>query len=128
VVASDNHAAAAGRLLRVDAVLGADAGLVAGLAQGLGILVVADAAQVDGALRWEDVLGATGGVLGGAAGDQDGLVVVEQVLVDRLVAVLGEDSVVLLEVVLVKESLVALCLDIWWGKLATGAGMWQSQE
>lgn len=112
VVAGDNDAAAAGGLGWLYAVLDAEAGLLDGILEDGGILVVADSSQVDDAVVGEYVLGTTGGVLGGAAGDQLGLEVVQQVLVDALVLLLGEDGVVRLETVLGQELIVAVGLDV----------------
>lgn len=113
VVARDDDAAAAGGHLGVDAVLDAEAGLLAGLAEDGGVLVVAGAAEVDDAVRRQHVLGAAGRVLGGAAGNQLGIKVVEEVLVDVLVLRRGKDGVVGLELVLVQKGLVANGLDVW---------------
>lgn len=112
VVAGDDDTTAAGGLRGLDAVLDAEAGLLDGILEDGGVLVVADAAQVDDAVVREDVLGATGGVLGGTAGDELGLEVVQQVLVDALVLVLGQDGVVGLEAVLGEKLIVAVGLDV----------------
>jgi hypothetical protein len=112
VVAGDDNAAAAGGDLGVDAVLDAETGLLAGVAEDGGILVVAGTAEVDDAVLRQDVLGTTGRVLGGAAGNQLGIVVVEEVLVDVLVLLLGQDGIVGLETVLLKQRLVAKALDV----------------
>lgn len=112
VVAGDDDAAAAGGLGGLDAVLDAEAGLLDGVLEDGGVLVVADAAEVDDAVVGQDVLGAAGGVLGGAAGDELGLEVVQQVLVEGLVLVLGQDGVVGLEAVLGEELIVAVGLDV----------------
>lgn len=124
VVAGDDDAAAAGGLGGLDTVLDAEAGLLDGVLEDGGVLVVADAAEVDDAVVGQDVLGAAGGVLGGAAGDELGLEVVQQVLVDGLVLVLGQDGVVGLEAVLGEELIVAVGLDVCccasasaWGEL-----------
>lgn len=112
VVAGDDDTTTAGGLGRLDAVLDAEAGLLDGILEDGGVLIVANAAQVDDAVFGQDVLGATGGVLGGTAGDELGLVVVQKVLVDALVLVLGQDGIVGLEVVLGQELIVALGLDV----------------
>lgn len=123
VVARDDDAAAARLLLGVDAVLDAQADLLDGVVQDGGVLIVANAAEVDDAVGREHVLGAAGRVLGRAAGDQLGVVVVEQVLEDALVLLLGEDGVVGLEAVLGEERIVADSLDVWEGeRLAVGFG------
>lgn len=129
VVAGDDDAAAAGGLGRLDAVLDAEAGLLDGVLEDGGVLVVADAAEVDDAVVREDVLGAAGGVLGGAAGDELGLEVVQQVLVDALVLVLGQDGVVGLEAVLGEELIVAVGLDVCWrvGKLRQWEGSFSTR-
>lgn len=57
VVAGDDDAAAAGGLVRGDEVFGADARFFVFGAQRRGVLVGADAADVDGGVRGEDVLG-----------------------------------------------------------------------
>jgi hypothetical protein len=113
VVAGDDNAATAGSDLGVDAVLNAQASLLAGLAENGGILVVTSTADVDDAVGGEHVLGTAGGVLGGAAGDQLGIVVVEEVLVDVLVLGLaGQDGIVGLKTVLLEQGLVAKGLDV----------------
>lgn len=112
VVAGDDGAAATGGLLGVDAVLDAEAGGLDGVVQGGGVLVVADAAEVDDAVGGQDVLCAAGAVLRGTAGNQLGLVVVEEVLVERLVLLIGEDGIVGLELILVEELLVTDSLDV----------------
>ena len=123
VVAGDDDTAAAGGHLGVDAVLDAQADLLDGVLQDGGVLVVADAAEVDNAVGREDVLGTAGRVLRRAACDQLGVVVVEQVLKDALVLLLGEDGVVGFEAVLGKERIVADGLDVWEEeRLAAGFG------
>lgn len=112
VVAGDDGTAAASLLLGVDTVLDTETGGLAGIAESGGVLVVTDAAEVDDAVGREDVLGTTGAVLGGTTGNQLRLVVVEEVLVEGLVLVLGEDGIVGLELVLVEELLVAESLDV----------------
>jgi hypothetical protein len=112
VVAGDDDAAAAGGDRGVDAVLDAQTGLLAGVAEDGRVLVVAGAAQVDDAVVGENVLGTAGRVLGGTAGDQLGIVVVEEVLVDVQVLGLGQDGVVGLETVLLEQGLVAEGLDV----------------
>ena len=47
-MACDDHAAAAGRLVGSDEVFGADAGFIVLGTQGRGVLVVANAADVEG--------------------------------------------------------------------------------
>jgi hypothetical protein len=77
VVAGDDDPAAAGGLRGLDTVLDAEAGLLDGILEDGGVLVIADTAEVHDAVVGENVLGATGGVLGGTAGDELGLVVVQ---------------------------------------------------
>lgn len=113
VVAGDDSTAPTGRLLRIDTVLDPQAGGTDGIAEDGGVLVVADAAEVDDAVGGQDVLGATGGVLGGAAGEELGVVVVEEVLVEREVLLFGEDGVVGLEVVFLEEGFVTEGLDVF---------------
>ena len=55
-MAGDDDTAATGRLLLVDEVLSAEAGLLAGSAKGFGILVGANTAEVDNRVRGKDVL------------------------------------------------------------------------
>lgn len=112
VVAGDDDAAATRGDLGVDAVLDAQTGLLAGIAEDGGVLVVAGTAQVDDAVVRQDVLGTTGGVLGSTAGDQLGIVVVEEVLVDVQVLGLSQDGIIGLEVVLLEQVLVAEGLDV----------------
>jgi hypothetical protein len=111
-VAGDDDAALAGLDLGVDAVLDAEAGLLDGVAEGGGVLVIADAAEVDDRVGRQDVLGAAGRVLGRAAGDELGVEVVQEVLEQWGVLVLGEDGVVGLEAVLVQKLLGAYRLDV----------------
>lgn len=56
VVPCDHDAAASGWLRLFDAVFDAQAGFVAGGFEGLGVLVAADAADVENGVGWEDVL------------------------------------------------------------------------
>lgn len=115
VVSSDDHTAPSRRLGRLDAVLDTQTGLLDGILEDGGVLVIANTSQIHDAVFGQDVLGTTGGVLGGAARDQLRLEVVEQVFVDTLVAVLGQDGVIGLEAVLGKELLVAKGLDVCCG-------------
>lgn len=112
VVAGDDGAAAAGGDVGLDAVLDAEAGGLDGVVEDGRVLVVTGTAEVDDAVGGQHVLGAAGRVLGGAAGDQLGIVVGQQVLVQGLVLLLGEDGVVGLDAVLVEQRLVALGLDV----------------
>lgn len=112
VVSGNNHAAATRGHLGVDTVLYSQTDLLDGVAEDGGILVVADAAEVDGAVGAQDVRGATGRVLGRAAGDQLRVVVVQQLVVQRRVLGRGQDRVVGLEVVLLEQLLRAHRLDV----------------
>lgn len=56
VLASDDHTAATSGCLLIDTVADLETGLLAGIAEGVGVLVLADAAEVDNAVGWEDVL------------------------------------------------------------------------
>ena len=95
VVASDNDTATAGGLGLIDAVADLKASLLGGIGEDVGVLVLANAAEVDDGLGREDVLrnelerglaefgacvvylGASGSVLGGTASSEDGLAVLE---------------------------------------------------
>lgn len=116
VVACNHHTAPTRRLRRLDAVLDTKTGLLDGILQDGGVLVVADTAEVYDAVVGQEVLGAAGGVLGSAASNELGIVVVEELLVERLVGVLGEDGVVGLQVVLGEELIAAEGLDVWKGR------------
>jgi hypothetical protein len=113
VVASNDDTTLAGGNLGVDTVLDAEADLLDGVLQDGGVLVITDTAQVDDGVGGQDVLGAAGRVLGGTTGDELGVEVGQQVLVQGRVLLLGQDSVVGLEVILGQERLGANCLDIW---------------
>ncbi len=112
VVAGDDNTAATGRVLRVDAVFDAEASLLICLLEDGGVLVVTDAAYVDNGAIWKNVLGTASSVLGSSTGDKLGVVVVEEVLVEAKVLLLGEDGIVLIQLILVEESLVTSCLDV----------------
>ena len=117
VLARDDHAAAAGGGVFGGAeVLGAQAGGLARFGEERGVVVVADAADVEDGGRGEDVLGAAGGVLGCAAGDELGVVVLDQVFVQAHVFIFGEDGVVGLEAVVLEHGFIA-----GWGR-ATVSG------
>jgi len=100
VVAGDDNAATACLHLGVDTVLDTQAGLLDGVVEDGGILVVTDTTEVDHAVGRKDILGSTSRVLRGTASDQLGIVVVEQVLKDALVLLLGQDGVIGLEAIL----------------------------
>lgn len=108
VVASDDDTAAAGGRLLVVQVLGLDAGVARDLLQRLAVLVLADAANVDGRVGLEDVLCTARRVLCCASSNEDGLVVLDQVLVEAHVLLrVGQNGIVCLEAILVKQRLVA---------------------
>lgn len=112
VVASDHHTAAARGLGGLDAVLDAEPDLLDGILEDACVLVVADAANEHDTVIGQHVLGASGGVLRGTAGDQLRLVVVQQLLIQRLVLLLGQDRVVSLQAILRKEFVAANSLDV----------------
>lgn len=128
VVARNHHTTPSGGLRRLNAVLDTEASLLHGILEDGGVLVVADAAQVDNAVVGQHVLGTSGCVLGGAAGDELGVVVVEQLLVEGLVGLLSKDSIVGLQVVLGEELITAECLDVWEGRGGRSAGAWMLQQ
>lgn len=111
-MAGDDGAAAASLLLGVDAILDSQASGLDGIVEDGGILVVTGTADVDDTVGGEDVLGTSGAVLSSTAGDELGIVVVEEVLVEGDVLILGEDSIVRLQVIFVKEGLVTVRLDV----------------
>lgn len=113
VVTSDDDTATSSWVVSIDAVLNTEAGLLVGLLESSGVLVVTDTANVDNRLLGEDVLCATGSVLGCATSDELGIEVVEEVLVKTEMLLFGKNSIVLLQTVLVKESLVPGSLDVW---------------
>ena len=95
VVASNNDTATASGLGLIDTVADLEAGLLGGICEDVGVLVLANAAEVDDGLGRKDVLrnelercpaevgacvvylGASGGVLGGTTGSEDSLAVLE---------------------------------------------------
>lgn len=99
VVTSNNDTAAAGLLLWIDTVLDTKTGLLVGLLQDVGILVVTDAAKVDDGVVWEDILGTAGGVLGGSASNELGVELLE-IIVETEMLLLSENGIILLQVVL----------------------------
>lgn len=113
VVARNHHAAPPGGLRWLDTVLDAEAGLLDGILENRGVLVVANAAQVDNAVVGQQVLGTSGRVLGGTASNELGVVIVEKLLVERLVCLLSKDGIVGLQVVLCEEFIAAKGLDVW---------------
>lgn len=56
VLASDDHTTATSRRLLIDTVADCKTSLLAGIAEGIGVLVLAHAAEVDDAVRWQKVL------------------------------------------------------------------------
>lgn len=113
VVSSDHDTAAAGLLLLVDSVLDPETGLLDGIVEDGSVLVITDTAQVDDGVRRKDILGAPGSVLGSTAGNELCGIVVQEILVDVLVLLLGEDGIVGLQAVLGEERFVTLSLDIY---------------
>lgn len=107
VMAGDDDTAAAGGSLLVVAVKGLYTGLLVDILKRLAVLVLANAADVDGRVFGEDVLGTASRVLGSSTGNEHGVVVLDQVLVEAEVLLLGEDGVVCLEAILFKQLLVA---------------------
>jgi hypothetical protein len=107
VVARDDDTASAGGGLLVVAVDGLDTSLLVDVLERLAVLVLADAANVDGRLLGEDVLCTTGRVLGSSTGNEHGVVVLDQVFVEAGMLLLGEDGIVSLELVLREQLLVA---------------------
>ena len=95
VVASDDNTAAASGLGLIDTVADLEASLLGGIGEDVGVLVLANTAEVDDGLGRENVLrnelercvaevwvcimylGTSGGVLGGTTGSEDGLAVLE---------------------------------------------------
>lgn len=112
VVAGDDDTATSGWVVSIDAILNTETGLLVGLLESSGVLVVADAANVNNRLLGENVLCATGSVLGSATSDELGIEVVEEVLVKTEMLLFGKNSIVLLQTVLVKESLVSSSLNV----------------
>lgn len=113
VVASDDDTATASWVVGIDTILHAEAGLLVRILQDVGVLVVANAAEVDDGVVGEQVLCATSSVLCCSAGNELCLEVVEEFIVEAKVLLLSEDGVVLLQLILVQESLVAGSLDVW---------------
>lgn len=112
VVAGDDNTTATSGLLLVDTVLDTETGGLDGIVQSGSVLVITDTTEVDNAVVREDVLSTTGGVLSGTTSNQLSVVVVEEVFVERLVAVLGEDGIVGLEAILGKQLVVTDSLDV----------------
>ena len=108
VLARNDHAAAAGGgVLGRAEILGAQAGGLACFGEERGVVVVADAADVEDRGRGEDVLGPASGVLGCTAGDELRVVVLDQVFVEAHVFFFGEDGIIGLEAVFLERGFIA---------------------
>ena len=94
MVSRYHHPASPCRLLFVDSVLDMDALLFALLAQAVGVVVLAHAADVPDGVGWQHVGCAAGGVLGAAAGDEFGVAVLQKVVVEGHVFGFSENRVV----------------------------------
>jgi len=109
VVASDDDTAAAGGGLLVVEVLGLDASVSRDLLKGLAVLVLANAANVDGRVGCEHVLSASCCVLGSTSGNEDGIVVLDQILIEAHVLLrIGKNGIVGLKAILVEQCLVSV--------------------
>jgi hypothetical protein len=125
VVAGDDNTTLASGLGLIDTVLGVDTGLLAGLLEDITEFVLTDTTDVDNGLLGEHVLGTssismldpksdvlktylgtTSGVLSGTTGDQLGIAG-KQILVDTHMLLLGEDSIIGLQAILIQESGIA---------------------
>lgn len=113
VVTGNDGTATASLLLGIDTVLDAEASSLDGVVKDGRVLVVTSTTNVDNAVGRKDVLGASSTVLSSTASNELGIVVVEEILVERDVLLLSEDSIVRLEAVLVQKSLVTLSLDVY---------------
>lgn len=123
VVAGDDGTTAASLLLRVDSVLDTETSSLDSIVEDSRVLVVTGTTNVDNAVRRENVLSTSGAVLGSTAGNELGVVVVEEIFVERDVLFLSKNSVIGLQAILVKKSLVTLSLDVCWrqrNKLSAG--------
>ena len=107
VMAIDDDTAATGRLLLIIAVFDGQAGFGRALLERLGVLVLADATNVDDRVEREDVLGTASGVLSSTTVNELSITA-DEVLVDALVLLLGEDSGVALQAILVEQSLITV--------------------
>lgn len=127
VVSSDNDTTTAGGLLFVIEVVGGQASLLVGSQKSLSILVVADTSKVDNRVGWEDVLdhsasvwsspqncrpphmylGTSGRVLGRTTSDELSIAVLDKLFVQACVLVLGQDGIVGLQAILLKQGLVS---------------------
>lgn len=113
VVTGDDDTATASWVIGIDTIFHAETSLFVCILQDFGVLVVTDAANVDDGVVWEHVLCATSSVLCCSAGNELRLEVVEEIIVEAKVLLIREDGVVLLQFILVQESLVAGSLDVW---------------
>jgi hypothetical protein len=113
VVTSDDGTATASLLLRVDTVLDSKASSLDSVVKNGRVLVVTSTTDVDDTVGRKDVLGTSSTVLSSTASNELGIVVVEKVLVERDVLLLGEDSIIRLETILIQKSLVTLSLDVY---------------
>jgi hypothetical protein len=113
VVTSDDGTAAASLLLRVDSVLNTETSSLDSIVEDGRVLVVAGTTNIDNTVGREDVLGTSGAVLGSTASNELGIVVVEEIFVKRDVLFLSKNSVIGLQAILVKKSLVTLSLDVF---------------
>ena len=142
VMASDDNSAAASGGGLINSVLGANTTLgAASLDELVGGGVLADTSNVDYGLGGKDVLRAgncqlsaipkvspwkdphlstASGVLGSTTGNVLGGVVGLDIVVDREVLVLGEDGIVGLQLILVKQSLVAVVCMSFFVQKASG--------
>lgn len=128
VMARDDHTATAGGVLRVDAVLDTQTGLLDGIMKDSGVLVVAHTTDVDHAVGRQDILCTTGGVLRGTAGQQLRLVVVQEILVEAEMLLLGENGIVGFETILLEQLLVAEGLDVLNWAVSLGAYQGYGEE
>lgn len=106
VVSSDDDTAAAGGGLLVVAVLGADTGLSGDVLEDLPVLVLSDAANVDGGVGGQNVLSTTGRVLCGTASNEFRIVVLHQVVIETHVLLLSQNGIIGLQAVLLEEFLI----------------------
>ena len=112
VVASNDNTTSTSLLLGVDSVLDTKASSLDGIVKDGRVLVVTSTTKVDDAVGREDVLGTSGSVLGGTTSDELGVVVVQEVLIERDVLLLSEDSVIGLEVILLEQCLITESLNV----------------
>lgn len=113
VVTGDDGTTAASLLLRVDSVLNTETSSLDSIVEDGRVLVVAGTTNIDNAVWRENILGTSGAVLGSTASNELGIVVVEEIFVKRDVLFLGKNSVIGLQAILVKKSLVTLSLDVF---------------